>query len=154
MAQEEVASESGGLDRRQASPRTALVKETSELIMAIVERGQVALAGVATEFGLTELQIRVLRYLYRSGPTPIGVLADYLSNDPSTLTTFVDRLEQREFVERRSDPDDRRVKRIALTKSGVNTVEELRDHLAEVAPVSKLTMAQLRQLRTLLVEIE
>jgi DNA-binding MarR family transcriptional regulator len=154
MAQLEIAGEIGESGRRMASPRTALVKETSELIMAIVERGQEALAVVATEFGLTELQIRVLRYLYRSGPTPIGVLADYLSNDPSTLTTFVDRLEQRKFVERRSDPDDRRVKRIALTESGEGTVEDLRDHLAEVAPVSKLTMAQLRQLRTLLGQIE
>jgi DNA-binding MarR family transcriptional regulator len=154
MLQLEVAGESEESDRRRASPRTALVKETSELIMAIVERGQEALAAVAAEFGLTELQIRVLRYLYRSGPTPIGVLAEYLGNDPSTLTTFVDRLEQGKHVERQSDPADRRVKRIALTKGGLSTVEDLRDHLAEVAPVSKLTMTQLRQLRTLLVEIE
>ncbi len=118
--------------------------------MAIVERGQRELAAAAALHGLTELQIRVLRYLYRTGPTPIGVLADYLANDPSTLTTFVDRLEQREYVERRNDPDDRRVKRIALTESGERTVEDLRDYLAEVAPVSKLNMAQLRQLRALL----
>jgi DNA-binding MarR family transcriptional regulator len=154
MVEPEVAGENGQSGRRMASPRTALVKETSEQIMGIVERGQEVLADVATEFGLTELQIRVLRYLYRSGPTPIGVLADYLSNDPSTLTTFVDRLEQRKFVERRSDPEDRRVKRIALTKSGERTVEDLRDQLAEVAPVSKLTMPQLRQLRTLLGKID
>jgi len=112
--------------------------------MAIVERGQRELAAAAALHGLTELQIRVLRYLYRSGPTPIGVLADYLANDPSTLTTFVDRLEQREYVERRNDPDDRRIKRIALTESGERTVEDLRDYLAEVAPVSKLNIAQLR----------
>jgi hypothetical protein len=55
--------------RRKASPRTALVKETSELIMAIVERGQRVLADAAALYGLTELQIQVLRYLYRSGPT-------------------------------------------------------------------------------------
>lgn len=144
----------GPSTRRQASPRTALVKETSELIMAIVERGQRVLADAAALYGLTELQIRVLRYLYRSGPTPIGVLADYLDNDPSSLTTFIDRLEQRQHVERRSDPDDRRVKRIALTDSGQRTVEELRDYLAKVAPVAKLTMTQLRQLRVLLAEID
>jgi DNA-binding MarR family transcriptional regulator len=108
---------SGPRGRRKASPRTALVKETSELIMAIVERQRV-LADAAALHGLTELQIRVLRYLCRSGLTPIGVLAGYLANDPSTLTTFVDRLEQREYVEGRNDPDDRRVKRIALTESG------------------------------------
>jgi DNA-binding MarR family transcriptional regulator len=85
--------------------------------MAIVERQRV-LADAAALHGLTELQIRVLRYLCRSGLTPIGVLAGYLANDPSTLTTFVDRLEQREYVEGRNDPDDRRVKRIALTESG------------------------------------
>jgi DNA-binding MarR family transcriptional regulator len=144
----------GTRGRRKASPRTALVKETSELIMAIVERGQRVLADAADLHGLTELQIRVLRYLYRTGPTPIGVLADYLANDPSTLTTFVDRLEQRHYVERRNDPDDRRVKRIALTESGERIVEDLRDYLAEVAPLSKLNMAQLRQLRTLLEDID
>jgi len=144
----------GPRGRRKASPRTALVKENSELIMAIVERGQQVLAAAAALHGLTELQIRVLRYLYRSGPTPIGALADYLANDPSTLTTFVDRLEHRQYVERRNDPDDRRVKRIALTESGERTVEDLRDYLAEVAPVSKLTTAQLRQLRTLLADVD
>ena len=140
--------------RRKASPRTALVKETSELIMAIVDRGQQVLAAAAALHGLTELQIRVLRYLYRSGPTPIGVLAGYLANDPSTLTTFVDRLEQRQYVERQNDPGDRRVKRIALTDSGERTVEDLRDYLAEAAPVSRLSMAQLRQLRRLLADID
>src|SRR5271168_3165024 len=140
--------------RRKATQRTTLVKETSELIMAVVERSQRVLAEAAARHGLTELQIRALRYLYRSGPTPIGVLADYLANDPSTLTTFVDRLEQRGYLERRNDPHDRRVKRIALTDSGERTVEELRDHLAKVAPLAKLTMAQLRQLRTLLIEID
>ena len=150
----ETLERTGPRGRRRASPRTALVKETSELIMAIVEHGQRVLADAAALHGLTELQIRVLRYLYRSGPTPIGVLAGYLANDPSTLTTFVDRLEQREFVERRNDPDDRRVKLIALTESGERTVEDLRDYLAEVAPVSKLTMVQLRQLRGLLVDID
>jgi DNA-binding MarR family transcriptional regulator len=144
----------GPSTRRKGNTRTALVKETSELIMAIVERGQRVLADAAALYGLTELQIRVLRYLYRSGPTPIGTLADYLDNDPSTLTTFIDRLEQRQYVERRNDPDDRRVKRIALTENGQLTVEELRDYLAKVAPVAKLTMPQLRQLRTLLIEVD
>ena len=59
------------------------------------------------------------------GTHPIGVLADYLANDPSTLTTFVDRLEQRQYVERQNDPDDRRVKLIALTESGERAVEDL-----------------------------
>ena len=144
----------GPSQRRKATHRTTLVKETSELIMAVVERSQRVLADAAARYGLTELQIRVLRYLYRSGPTPIGVLADYLANDPSTLTTFVDRLEQRGYLERRNDPADRRVKRIALTDSGERTVEDLRDYLAEVAPVSKLTTAQLQQLHTLLTEID
>jgi len=154
MDQAGPAERIGPSTRRKGSPRTALVKETSELIMEIVERGQRVLADAAALYGLTELQIRVLRYLYRSGPTPIGVLADYLDNDPSTLTTFIDRLEQRQYVERRNDPDDRRVKRIALTDSGQRTVEELRDYLAKVAPVAKLTIAQLRQLRTLLIEVD
>ncbi len=88
------------------------------------------------------------------GTHPIGVLADYLANDPSTLTTFVDRLEQRQYVERQTDPDDRRVKLIALTEGGERAVEDLRDFLAEVAPVSKLTLAQLRQLRALLEDID
>jgi len=154
MDQAGPAERIGPSTRRKGGPRTALVKETSELIMEIVERGQRVLADAAALYGLTELQIRVLRYLYRSGPTPIGVLAEYLDNDPSTLTTFIDRLEQRQYVERRNDPDDRRVKRIALTDSGQRTVEELRDYLAKVAPVAKLTIAQLRQLRTLLIEVD
>jgi DNA-binding MarR family transcriptional regulator len=45
-------------------------------------------------------------------------LAERCKCDPSTLTGVVDRLEARGFVERRSSPDDRRVKVLTLTDEG------------------------------------
>jgi DNA-binding MarR family transcriptional regulator len=50
------------------------------------------------------------------------------------VTGLVDRLEQRGLIERRSDPKDRRVKLIALTKEGESLRRRLLDRLYDPLP--------------------
>jgi DNA-binding MarR family transcriptional regulator len=73
-----------------------------------------AAAGV---HGLSGAQARLLT-LVVTEPRPMSKLAVGLRCEPSNVTGLVDRLEKRGLVERRTDPQDRRVKLIAPTEAG------------------------------------
>ncbi len=45
-------------------------------------------------------------------------LSEAIGCNPANTTAVVDRLETRRLIERRSDPDDRRVKTIGITRKG------------------------------------
>lgn len=70
----------------------------------------------AGDLDLSFAQAMALRQLDR--PLPMRELADRLCCDASNVTGIVDRLEARGLVERRVDPDDRRVKHLVLTGAG------------------------------------
>jgi DNA-binding MarR family transcriptional regulator len=73
---------------------------------------------VGDEQGLSIAQLDVVRRLLANGPTRMSRLADGMNCEASNLTGLVDRLESRRLVERRPDPDDRRVRVLALTPAG------------------------------------
>ncbi|NUP10402.1 MAG: MarR family transcriptional regulator [Polyangiaceae bacterium] len=82
------------------------------------------------EFDLSAAQAYLLQTLDPSKPVPMSSLAGALSCDASNVTGLVDKLEARGFVERQPDPNDRRVKMIALTASGKRVRAEVVDRLA------------------------
>src|ERR1700730_2015085 len=71
------------------------------------------------DIGLTPQQAHALRCLDPTRPVPMRELAAAIMCDASTLTGVVDRLEDRGLVERRPDPDDRRVKGLVVTPAGI-----------------------------------
>ncbi|MGH9124745.1 MAG: MarR family winged helix-turn-helix transcriptional regulator [Acidimicrobiales bacterium] len=84
-------------------------------------------------------------------PTPMHVLAKRMGFDASHITAIIDRLEERQFIERRVDPHDRRVKRIILTPPGAALKEDIRSRLLDtLPPLSNLSDEQRAQLRDLL----
>jgi DNA-binding MarR family transcriptional regulator len=88
----------------------------------------------AQEAGLTLAQARVLGFAAVK-PSSMKEMAAQFGCDPSNLTAKVDRLIALGFVERRTDPEDGRVKLIAATPEGVAASAALchsRDWLAEV----------------------
>jgi len=76
--------------------------------------------------GVTRSQWWVLAYLSRHDGMIQSDLAGVLELGKAALGGLIDRLEASEFIERRSDPMDRRVKRIYLTAKGAQTVKEMR----------------------------
>ena len=69
--------------------------------------------------GLSLAKIGVLRHLAAARePLPLRELAERQSCVRSNITQLVDRLEKDGLVRRRSDPDDRRSVRAALTPAG------------------------------------
>ena len=59
-----------------------------------------------------------LLLLHLDAPTPMRALARTLRCDASNITGVVDRLATHGLVERVEDPDDRRVRKVALTEEG------------------------------------
>ena len=89
---------------------------------------------ILKELGLTPGHFKALGALDPEEPRPMRALADSIGCDASTATWLVDRLEERGLVERRALPNDRRVKTIALTPSGIRTRERILAGLYEPPP--------------------
>lgn len=69
-------------------------------------------------------QINSLFRLYHRGPSPVSDLADHLGISPPAVSQLLAPLEDTGLVQRSEDPTDRRVKRIAITETGAQRVEE------------------------------
>jgi DNA-binding MarR family transcriptional regulator len=80
----------------------------------------------ARGIGVTRPQWRVLSVLLRHEGINQGGLADLLEVEPITLCRMVDRLQEGDLVERRSDPADRRAWRLYLTTKARGLLEQLR----------------------------
>ena len=72
---------------------------------------------------MTIPQIKTLVLLNRMGPLRMGNISIYLGRALSATTTVVDRLVEKELVDRISDPKDRRVVICELTEQGRQAVE-------------------------------
>jgi DNA-binding MarR family transcriptional regulator len=75
-------------------------------------------AQIAEEYRLTVMQSWAILLLTEDNPLPMRRLSDVFMCDASTITGLVDRLEARGIIHRQSQPNDRRIKLIALTPEG------------------------------------
>jgi MarR family transcriptional regulator for hemolysin len=81
----------------------------------------------AAQFGITRAQWVVLARLDRFEGLKQSELAEMLDLQPITLTRLLDRLSDSGLIERRSDPNDRRAKRLFLTAAARPLLERLGD---------------------------
>ncbi|GGZ11652.1 MarR family transcriptional regulator [Streptomyces poonensis] len=109
-------------------PVDPLTLEVVELIGTVVARYHEEYEEAAAEHALTGAQARLLSLLSLE-PLPMRRLAQKLKCEPSNVTGIVDRLEARGLVERRPDPNDRRVKLAAATQEGRRIAKGLRESL-------------------------
>ena len=96
---------------------------------------------------MTIPQIKTLVLLKRMGPLRMGNISIFLGRALSATTTVVDRLVEKELVDRVSDPNDRRVVICELTGSGRQAVErfwrigrERLDMVVDLLDVEQLEM--------------
>ncbi|GGV93842.1 MarR family transcriptional regulator [Streptomyces narbonensis] len=134
-----------------ATSRTdPLTLEVVELIGTVVARYYEEYEQAAAQHSLTGAQARVLGLLSLD-PLPMRRIAQKLKCEPSNITGIVDRLEARGLVERRPDPDDRRVKLAVPTDEGQDTARRLRESLDFARePLGELTEVERTLLRDLL----
>ncbi len=92
----------------------------------------------------------VLRRVAES-PTTMRDAAEMLRCHPSYVTAITDVLEERGFLERQSDPNDRRVKNLVITAAGQAEVALLnRSVTGDVPGLTQLTDRQRDELARLL----
>jgi DNA-binding MarR family transcriptional regulator len=97
-------------------------------------------------------QLKAMLSLQADQPLAMRDIAELLRCDASWVTELVDGLEERDFVERRVHPTDRRVKTVWITPEGEAARARALDRLHEPpdALVERLSVAELQTLRRLL----
>jgi DNA-binding MarR family transcriptional regulator len=126
-------------------------QEAWVLMRAIAIVNKARMFAIASEFELYPMQVHALYTLAPGEEMPMSALASTLHCDNSNVTGIVDRLEARGLIERRSAPQDRRVKLLALTPEGERLRERMRERLDTPPPeIENLSRADQRALRDLL----
>lgn len=94
-----------------------IVTDVARLVRTEMDR-RIAEAGL----GLTPAEARTLAHAARAGAVRQSVLAERIGVEAMTVSGALDRLERVGLIERRTDPDDRRAKRVAITDRGRETL--------------------------------
>ncbi len=93
-------------------------------VEASMHRSMRAFIRYARNSALSFSQINALFRLYHNGPRPVNDLADHLGITMAAVSQLLSPLEATGLIERDTDPNDRRVKLIGLTKLGSLRVQE------------------------------
>jgi MarR family transcriptional regulator, 2-MHQ and catechol-resistance regulon repressor len=88
------------------------------------------------ETGISDTDFRVLEALLHKGPLPVNTIGPKVHLTPGSISVAVDRLLEKRLVTRVESADDRRVRIVALTKSGKDLIVPIfRKHAAEIGKV-------------------
>ena len=121
------------------------VLSASRVLVAVAAR---SLADVAEEVTLT--QYRTLVVLASRGPQNLAGLAEAVGVTPATATRMCDRLVRKGLIRRRTERDDRRQLRVALTAKGRSLVDavtvrrrqEIGRIMGEIPPEQQAVLVQ------------
>ena len=116
---------------RQRSAATDLERGIGSLIFRLMQTSKSTTSAVSRQFGLTGPQSFLLIQLDPAKPVTMVALADAKDCDPSNITGLVDKLEMKGYIQRQPDPQDRRVKMIAVTEAGSKVRARLQSQLSE-----------------------
>ncbi|MCX7791186.1 MAG: MarR family transcriptional regulator [Chloroflexaceae bacterium] len=103
---------------------------------------------------LTVPQFMILNYATPEG-VPLSEISARMLCDNSNLTGIVDRLITKGYVQRRNDPQDRRVSLICLTPEGADKLRRIkpRHHARVSRRMRTLSETQVQELRDLLQQL-
>jgi DNA-binding MarR family transcriptional regulator len=82
--------------------------------------------------GITQGEGHILSHLAASGDSTIAELHRALAHRRSTLTSILDRLADRQYITRESDPEDRRSFIVRLSKKGKTVAAQVHRELARI----------------------
>jgi DNA-binding MarR family transcriptional regulator len=126
-------------------------KDAWLLLFDLFSAHRAKIVAAAAAHDLSPMQVFALRHLEPGKPQPMSALAGFLACDASNVTGIVDRLESRGLVERRVDPNDRRVKQLVVTTTGEALRTEFLETLHEPpAALASLSLDDQRALVALL----
>ncbi|ROS31676.1 MarR family winged helix-turn-helix transcriptional regulator [Cellulomonas sp. PhB150] len=103
------------------SPHLALLRAVEAFTRTLREGG----ATLARSVDCSRATLAIIRTLQIRGPLPVSEIAQVLRVDISVASRQVSLMVDDGFVERTVDPDDRRVRTIALTAAGRQRTREI-----------------------------
>jgi DNA-binding MarR family transcriptional regulator len=112
-----------------------------------------AVTAALTQMDLTAAQSHVLGYItHRTDPPCARDIEEAFHLSHPTVSGILSRLEQKDFIEMRSDPDDRRCKRIYIRPKGLELDEMMHQtvHSIEEQIVQDFTEEEKAQFASLL----
>lgn len=127
-------------NRPRRSDRAALAAQCIDAARAYSTAAVLLHAAVAERFGLSATDLKALDLLQRRGPLAAGELARETGLATASVTSLIDRLQAKRFVERRREAADRRRVTVVLTPRVGEAIAPL------FAGVNRRLHAQLRRL--------
>ena len=111
-----------------------LHNQLSLLIIRASMKAKYDLMDVAERNNITTMQALTLCLIDKDNPIPMKTISDFMSCDPSNITSIVEQLVSEGLVERKEAAYDRRVKTLTLTEKG----QEIQDKLLEITIKTRL----------------
>jgi DNA-binding MarR family transcriptional regulator len=97
---------------------------TADLVLTelrrIIRATQMNAKTLATQSQLTVSQLMVLQHLSASGDMTPRKLSQHVNLTQATVTSLLDRLEERHFISRRRSTEDKRNVHVSLTSEGAD----------------------------------
>lgn len=135
----------------EGAAEESLLYALLDLGFALADRTNELIADVLRELELTIPLANALWKLNPGAPAPsMGEMAASLRCDPSTVTFLADRLQERNLVQRRVNPANRRSNTLVLTPKGVKVRRKLVEAMATRSPIAQLSEIEQQQLHHLL----
>jgi DNA-binding MarR family transcriptional regulator len=136
--------------RRGSASTATLAGQVWSLMFDYLIRSAPRRTGSLAKRGLTPNDSRALFSLSVDEGRTMRALADAWQCDPSNATWIVDRLEKVGLAERRSVPEDRRVKLVVLTARGEKTraalLKEFHDPPSDLAALDREDLESLHHI--------
>jgi DNA-binding MarR family transcriptional regulator len=111
------------------------IKDPGGEILALHRATHATLHSLTTrlaDLDLPAADINVLANLADGAGRTVGSLATATATRPSTLTSLLDRLTRRGYLERQSDPGDRRSFVVVLTRDGLAAAKRAAGAIADL----------------------
>lgn len=112
---------------KQTKPFSSLGEEASIAILRTADQLDQQLVELLKPYGLSPTQFNALRILRGAGDAglPCSEIGDRMINHDPDITRLLDRLEQRDLVQRQREQRDRRVHTARITKTGLELLKTL-----------------------------
>ena len=94
---------------------------------------------------ISKRDFSLVTYLGKTGPQIMSDIAEYLNIPMSTATSVVDKLVEKDYLERFYSPEDRRIIRVKLSKNGQAIFDLLKEKLHHFGRVILSNFSQEKQ---------
>jgi DNA-binding MarR family transcriptional regulator len=101
-------------------PLLQLISDTAQVMRSFADQW-------LKKYDLTVEQLHVIKKMDLEIGQTQSTLCSVTGKSPANITRLLDRLENKKYVVRKKNPDDRRASLVFLTKEGMRIREEVRD---------------------------